>query len=243
MALAFSTVKHDVDPRFGITMWRAAPSSQESTHHLVVPDARADILVVIDRRSRDVLRTVYTGFDLVSYEVRVERNELFLGVQFSAATCTAAHDILASDRLTTALVDRLVEGRRRGVVYAGDELPSRLTEHYDPLLDRVMRSLEKRPHRDEIARNAGLFGLSLRTLERRVRRVTGVTPLDFVRIARFRAFVALARRGGPDADLALRAGYSDQAHMCREVKSISSMTPYRLVDRLGSGRPKSAQHR
>ena len=48
----------------------------------------------------------------------------------------------------------------------------------------------------------------------------------------------LAERGGESprdlAELALTAGYADQAHMTREVAALSGVTPVQLLDRNGT---------
>ena len=72
--------------------------------------------------------------------------------------------------------------------------------------------------------------------ERHLRRLVlthaGLEPRTFQRVARFQRFLALAERTGGDgslAGLAARAGYADQAHLSREVRALSGLTPTALL--------------
>jgi AraC-like DNA-binding protein len=59
------------------------------------------------------------------------------------------------------------------------------------------------------------------------RAATGYSPKRYARLMRFQALLA-ALRGGQElrlADLAQAAGYSDQAHMQREFRAFSGLTP------------------
>ena len=82
---------------------------------------------------------------------------------------------------------------------------------------------------------AGL-GRSVRMAERRIREWAGQPLRKLRRIHRAeRGFVAAreAALAGKLAlsDLALSAGYSDQAHMCREAREISGLSPTELLRR------------
>jgi AraC-like DNA-binding protein len=77
-----------------------------------------------------------------------------------------------------------------------------------------------------IAAVAGAVGLSERQLERRFRREVGLTPRHFARLARFRRMLGALDRADPRwADLAARAGYSDQPHLVREFREFSGLAP------------------
>jgi len=88
-------------------------------------------------------------------------------------------------------------------------------------------------------------GLSPRQLRRRCQDAIGYGPKTLQRVLRFRRFVAridaLSRdpagrsRAGLDlagldlADLAVQAGYADQAHLTRECGSLAGLTPAALA--------------
>jgi methylphosphotriester-DNA--protein-cysteine methyltransferase len=83
---------------------------------------------------------------------------------------------------------------------------------------------------EELARS---LGVSPRHLQRRFVAAVGYGPKTFQRIARFQRLLALAHtpRGVRPGltDLALDAGYADQAHMTREVGELAGRTPARLL--------------
>ena len=69
--------------------------------------------------------------------------------------------------------------------------------------------------------------VSPRTLRRRCQDAFGYGPKTLERILRFQRFLHLARRAQQPklAALAFEAGYSDQAHLTREVRSLSGFSP------------------
>jgi AraC-like DNA-binding protein len=78
------------------------------------------------------------------------------------------------------------------------------------------------------------IGWSRQHFIRRFRAATGFSPDQFRRLTRFERFVATlsAVPNRTLATLAADAGYSDQAHLTREVRNFSNMTPGELRARL-----------
>jgi AraC-like DNA-binding protein len=85
-----------------------------------------------------------------------------------------------------------------------------------------------------VAAVARTVDLSERQLERLLLQHVGLGPKRLARIARLRTALALARRGAL-ADAALAAGYADQAHLAREVRALTGLTPSALVPPRMSG--------
>jgi AraC-like DNA-binding protein len=83
----------------------------------------------------------------------------------------------------------------------------------------------------DLARDAGL---SERQLHRRCSAAFGYGPAFLLRISRIQRFLRLGRVGSGApllADLAIGAGYADQSHLSREVRSLMGTTPAELVRR------------
>ncbi|GAA2659501.1 helix-turn-helix domain-containing protein [Streptomyces lunalinharesii] len=72
-----------------------------------------------------------------------------------------------------------------------------------------------------VAEVARLVGLGERQLHRHSLAVFGYGPKTLGRVLRLVRALELARAGVPYAEVAARAGYADQAHLAREVKSLA----------------------
>jgi AraC-like DNA-binding protein len=78
-------------------------------------------------------------------------------------------------------------------------------------------------------------GWSDRHLAARFRAETGLAPKEAARVVRFdltrRALAARVTRGGPPdlASLAVAAGFADQAHLTREWRALSGLSPTRWL--------------
>lgn len=76
-----------------------------------------------------------------------------------------------------------------------------------------------------IDRLARITGFSERQLERSFYSEIGLSPKSFSRIIRFQNALRLAEKAKSLTDLALNAGYYDQAHFTREFTDISGQSP------------------
>lgn len=72
-----------------------------------------------------------------------------------------------------------------------------------------------------VAEVARLVGMGERQLHRHSLAVFGYGPKTLGRVLRLVRALELARAGVPYAEVAARAGYADQAHLAREVKSLA----------------------
>lgn len=100
----------------------------------------------------------------------------------------------------------------------------------------VIRLLDPSQRVDELAAS---LGFSERQLRRRFLAAVGYGPKTLHRVLRLRRFlVAIGRPASAGAGFdglagaAVRAGYADQAHLARECRALTGLTPARLV-RLG----------
>jgi AraC-like DNA-binding protein len=80
-----------------------------------------------------------------------------------------------------------------------------------------------------VAATAAEVGLGARALHRRSRLLFGYGPKTLARILRMRRALDLAGAGTPLAEVAVLAGYADQAHLTREVKELAGVPPTRLL--------------
>jgi AraC-like DNA-binding protein len=96
----------------------------------------------------------------------------------------------------------------------------------EPIIRRLAQGL-RAGHR--VSALAARLGLSERQLHRRSLASFGYGPKTLARVLRFDRALALARDGMPYASVAATAGYADQAHLAREVRSLAGVPLNALV--------------
>lgn len=124
----------------------------------------------------------------------------------------------------------------------------------DPLVRAAVRLLMPWAPRD-VGVVADQLGLSVSQFRRRCLWAVGMGPKSLQRMLRFQGFLALAQAGAlaPEqrrvrgiAGLAVDVGYADQAHLSREVRRLSGLTPSGLlgaeVDRCSCGHDHAASY-
>jgi AraC-like DNA-binding protein len=94
----------------------------------------------------------------------------------------------------------------------------------EPACAVAVRAIQRRRGRIGVEALASAVGLPRRRLERLFRRETALSPKQFIRVVRLTAL--LRRLEAPDRDrlidVALDAGYFDQAHMARDFKALTA---------------------
>ena len=162
-----------------------------------------------------------------------------LGVPGSelANRCVSLDEVLGKG--AAEVVERLSAirspGQRVAVLQAA--LAARLDSRaiLAPEVVYVCEKLLARPasHIDELAAE---IGWSRTRLASRFSEQVGLSPKRFARVVRFERACRLLRQGRSTlAEVALRAGYFDQAHLCRDVASFAGCTPSALAGELASG--------
>ena len=97
----------------------------------------------------------------------------------------------------------------------------------DPIVNASIQWLARHPH-GRVRQLSRWIGISSRQLQRRFSVSVGYGPKAFQSILRFQRVLHFAGRGNRRrslAELSADVGYSDQAHMTREVQRLSSCPP------------------
>jgi AraC-like DNA-binding protein len=198
---------------------------------LVLPDGCVDVIVREER-------ALVAGPDTGPVEVPLGSGEHVAGVRLRPGAGGAALGVPAGELRDRRVALEELWGR------AGREAGERAGE--DPL--ELLAALRDRLARAEpdarvlaatrrlgaapgtpIPALAAAAGLGERHLRRRFIAAVGYGPKTFARVARFRRALALVRAGEPPAAAAFAAGYSDQAHMTREMGELAGRTPGALA--------------
>jgi AraC-like DNA-binding protein len=134
---------------------------------------------------------------------------------------------------TPSLVDRSANlpeasGKSFWLQGAAWEFPE--YENADTFVERLMREglLAHEPVVDA-ALEGHMSDLSLRSVQRRFLRATGLTYGMVRQIERARQAMALLERGVSILDTVDQAGYSDQPHLTRSLKRLIGQTPAQIL--------------
>jgi len=109
----------------------------------------------------------------------------------------------------------------------GEVLQQARASEVCPRVARVVRALQVDPARS-VRGLAIEVGWTERHLRRRVTLEVGYGPRRLGRIFRLQRLVGQLHRSTALGDLAYLCGYADQAHMGREVRSLTGITPSQL---------------
>jgi AraC-like DNA-binding protein len=222
-------VEHVVGSPLVACTWEQATVAKHQQR--VVPDGCVDLiwwgegLSVAGPDTRARVVALRPGSRLIGVRLRPGAAGAVLGLPASEL-CDSfpdAADVLGR-QVAAGLVEELSAGQdphvllRRAVELRGVREP-------DPLVSAAVRALG-RP-RARVGVVAVELGVSTRQLQRRISDAVGYPPKMLQRVLRFRRLQALPP--APLAELALDAGYADQAHMTAEVTALAGVSPVRFL--------------
>ncbi len=229
----------DLDDELACT-WQANVGGEP---HSLIPDACLDVVWIDDGS------VWLCGPETSGWSFSLPPGTTAVGVRFRPAVAPPvlgldAREVLNSrirlDGLWGDRVVRSLSGRVGDAPSPADRV--NVLEHAvreraadAPPVDVVAAEVAARVAAPEPARVSDLardIGLSERQLHRRCAAAFGYGPAVLGRILRLQRFLALAKTSGSAAglaQLALMAGYADQPHLSREVRTIAKTTPTALL--------------
>lgn len=150
-------------------------------------------------------------------------HELF-GKSVNLAELVPRGDI---DRVASKLEEAASTAERIAVVESF--LVDRLRERArDMVVAHAIRAIDATRGSSRIGDLARELGVARDTLEKRFRRVVGAAPKQLATILRLRRAVEAYRPGTTLARLSVDAGYFDQSHFNRELRSVVGEAPQRF---------------
>jgi len=206
----------------------------------VVPDACVDLiwsgrgLTIAGPDTRPRLIALAPGTRMVGVRLRPGVAGAVLGLPACELRDAApgAADVLGATAVDALLDELGTGGDARAILLRAVERTA--PRRPDPLTAAAIDRLDRPQAR--VAAVADELGLSARQLQRRIADAVGYGPKTLARILRFRRLQSLAaapavdhREPAPLADLALDAGYADQAHMTAEVTRLAGIPPVRFL--------------
>ena len=181
--------------------------------------------LVVTRQSGTALVTV-RGPETKATTATIPRDAVFLGIQFSLGTFMPGLP-------PWQLVDRSLtfpQATTTSFWLDGSRLELPQPNNIDSFVDRLVRTglLVHDPVVSSALRG-DVQGLSMRSIERRVSRATGLTWGAIGQIRRAERAVELLSGGLSPIDVAYDAGYADQPHLTRSLKRFMGRTPSQIV--------------
>jgi AraC-like DNA-binding protein len=154
-----------------------------------------------------------------------------LGIRFHP---WGAHSILrAPQHCLASRITHLAE-ILKGLPHRLDDIDRYLgrlgyTRPLDRLIEESVSRIVTKGGQGELGRFAAHAGISIRQWERRFLDAVGLPPKLFSRIQRFQRVLQELGQQENWADVAIRCGYYDQAHLIRDFRDFSGETPTRLA--------------
>jgi AraC-like DNA-binding protein len=210
----------------------------------VVPDGCVDLLWVGDRlvvAGPDLTAAhplLPPGDPVVAVRFRPGAALRWLGLPMSELTGRQV-DLQEFRPWARDLADRIGEARTMAERMARLEVGlARIAPEIGPPAPEMalaFRWLGRGPEEAGLAALRDRLGISERSLRRRCHEAFGYGPKTLDRILRFQRFLRLAAAGEEPGLSALAAGsgYSDQAHLTRETRRLSGLTPAVILGQLG----------
>ena len=230
--------------------WFLHGTEPDHESQVIVADGRVEIILHLgepfsccdrDGVARRQSSVLLSGQILSPVRVRANGPTDIVGIRFrTAAACAVIRAPLAeiTDRvdalseLAPSLAQLLFAAAARHteawarVDALSDVLRRHVLRTPDALATAAIRSLDA-AHAPAVSRIADAYGVSARTLERKVLEATGLPPASLRRVLRFRrAFRALDQSPpGTWARVATSTGYFDQAHLIRDFRQFAGVAP------------------
>jgi AraC-like DNA-binding protein len=187
----------------------------------VLPDGHADLLIYDSGLIEAVGLYDEVALPLLAAGTRVRGIRLQPAAVASAFRTAASvmrnHSVPADAVLGSRAARRLADPQGLDAWVRSIERSQRASVAVDLLATRPV---------DRVAAQLGVTGRQLRRI---VLAEVGLAPKLYQQVVRLQHFVRATDTGMPLAAAAAKAGYADQAHMTRDVRRFSGLTPARLT--------------
>ncbi|WCL50610.1 helix-turn-helix domain-containing protein [Leptospira sp. GIMC2001] len=222
------------------TIWISQNRNEENINFEILPDGHCDIIIEYSAITQQINNIWLTGFENHTRIKSISSDEIYIGLQFHPGSLlnlpiaeigNQAIDLQSIQyKLFKSLKNISVDFiRTRNLEILNNWVEINL-QASDSNLVSLSKSLRTKGISNSPSYWAKQYSLSLRTLERKFRMSTGLTPTMLGKILRFHKCWELAQLNSNKytnqhlANLALESGYSDQSHMSREIKFFTGKT-------------------
>ena len=181
-------------------------------------------MVVTRQRGRTTMTV--RGPETHASTVEIPQDADFFGIQFELGAFMPSMPL-------TELVDGAIEleqTSRRSFWLLGKSWEYPTYDNCDVFIDRLVRSgLLVRDQAVMSALRGDRNGVAARTLQRRIRRATGLSRTAIRLMERANRATDLLDNGATIADVVARERYADQAHLTRSLRRFVGQTPAQIA--------------
>ncbi|WP_259066935.1 helix-turn-helix transcriptional regulator [Mucilaginibacter sp. X4EP1] len=172
------------------------------------------------------------GANTLSSFINSFPNSTFIGIKFKAGGLPIFYNLPLFE-----IVDQIIEFQDKqlySILDLDELLPKRLDKFFITKKNKIsnISSVTEVVHSYRNIMQVDLLAqkcnMSTRTMERAFNKTMGMGPKEFIAIVRFQKALKMlqkSRLNGKLMDVAFEAGYYDHAHLTREVKKYSGLTP------------------
>ncbi len=172
------------------------------------------------------------GVTTSSCSVSTYPNSTFIGIRFKPGGLPVFYNMPLFE-----IVDQIIEFQDKqlsSILDLDELLPKRLDQYF---ISRQNNAILITSLTEIVENNNGLISvdqlaqkcnMSTRTMERLFNLNVGISPKEFIGIVRFQQALKTLQKAhfkGKLLDVAFKTGYYDHAHLTREVKKYSGLTP------------------
>lgn len=194
-----------------IAKWTSSSTTDKTL--TVIPDGCRDL--IIRQNSENEFHWHISPLFDQSENVHIKANTVISGFRFRPGLEINEEDLIKKIKNKTLIRDK-------NTIY------SLINDHtyFNTNLAEALECL--RSDMIDIKKTANELGVSLRTLQRVIKKGTGKTPKYWKNLARVRISARDILAGDNYSEIAYKNGYSDQAHMCREIKHWLKVNPTQI---------------
>jgi AraC-like DNA-binding protein len=181
---------------------------------------------IVVTRHKDRIHLTVRGPETRATNSPIPQNAEFFGIQFTPGAFMPSLPV--TQLVDASLTLREATGQSFWLNGSAWEFPD--YDNADIFVNKLVRKgLLVRDPIVEAALQGQPAHLCLRSVQRRVLRATGLTPVAIRQMERATKAVELLERGATILDTVERTGYADQSHLTRSVKRFFGQTPLQIV--------------
>jgi len=178
-------------------------------------------------QSRAVSSEAKGGLLLLGLSLRVETSRAILALpahELADLTVGAEHVLPGTMQLFDRLQEATTFRERCDLLMRWIEQSIRMPDRLSSI-ERACRVIGQPADSSSLDHAANAVGYTTRHLRRVFLDFVGTAPGDYMRLRRFNTALGQMRSSQNLTEIALAAGYYDQAHFCREFKDFAGLTP------------------